>query len=191
MRKIHPIWAALAVVLVLASLALCFYGYRGGMLYAKTEGDPQETIDAFIRAMKVGDSKTAYELLSNYSSLGIENQPQTEDGRVLMDALRLSYRCELVGDCVQRGDSAEQLIRLTALDLNKLDEARAESVPAETASEEGEGEETPAVPLAQLLMEKGSSLYTTAEYAVTLRYADDQWRIVLDDALLKALAGGR
>jgi hypothetical protein len=101
-----------------------------------------------------------------------------------MDALRLSYRCELVGDCVQQGDSAEQIIRLTALDLNKLDEARA-------AAAEGEGAETPAVPLAQLLMDKGSSLYTTAEYAVTLRYADDQWRIVLDDALLKALAGGR
>jgi hypothetical protein len=184
MRKIHPIWAAVAALLVLASLALCFYGYRGGMLYMKTAGDPQETVNDFIRAMKVGDSRSAYALLSNYDSLGIENQPQTEDGRVLMDALRLSYRCELVGDCVQQGDSAEQIIRLTALDLNKLDEARA-------AAAEGEGAETPAVPLAQLLMDKGSSLYTTAEYAVTLRYADDQWRIVLDDALLKALAGGR
>ena len=197
MRKIHPVWAVITAVLVLASLALCYLGSTGRVLYARTPGDPQETVTAFFDALRADNTRQAYELLDHVETLGLENQPQTEEGRLLMDALKASYRYTLVGDCEQTNVTATQVVRLTALDLNKVAEARVQELPADSeiveVSEQPpeEPEPLPLLPVEQVLYERGAALYTTAEYTVTLRFTDGQWRIVLDEALLRALAGGR
>ena len=187
MRKIHPLWGALTALLFEATIALCFAGSVGGTLYVYTPSDPQETVTGFFDALKEGSTDDAYALLDNYESLGLENKPQTENGQLLMDALLKSYDYSLVGECRQSGVEAEQTVLLTALDLSKVAEGRVQALTGD--GEASDGEQKPALSVREVL-EENPDLKTTAEYTVKLRYTKGQWRIVLDDALMYALAGG-
>lgn len=175
MRRIHPFWGALAALVFDAALVLCLLGSVGAMLCVRTPGDPRETVTGFFEALKAGNTADAYALLENYASLGLENEPATEDGQLLLNALLESYEYTLVGECRKKGLRAEQTVLLTALDLNKV--------------EEGRGQDTK-IPVARVL-EEDPDIKTTAEYSVKLRYTDEGWRIELDEALVNALSGGR
>ncbi len=180
MRKIHPFWAALSALIAVGTLALCFIGTRYGVLFVRTSSDPRDAVTGFFDAMKAGDPEKAYAMLENYDSLGLENSLSAEDGQLLFEALLSSYDYSLIGDCSLKGITAEQRVRLTALDLNKVDERRVQDPSGEK----------PLLPVAAVL-EEGEDLTSSSEYTVTLRYSEGQWRIVLDDALRIALAGGR
>ena len=188
MRKIHPFWGALAALLFDITLVLCLVGFVGGVLYVRTPSDPRDAVTGFFDALKAGDTASAYALLENYESLGLENTPPTENGKLLLEALLGSYEYSLVGECRQSGVRAEQTVLLTSLDLNKVADGRVQKLP--DGSEPAPGEDTPLLPVSNVL-EENPDIKTTAEYQVELRYTNGQWRIVLDDALRNALAGGR
>lgn len=196
-KKASVFWMLLTVLLALAALALCYTGMQGGAVYARIDSDPQEAASRFFRALKAEQYASAYELLEGYSSLGLENDSASEEGALVLAALKESYEFRLVGDCRQgsfdplgrselKPGSAVQTVHIRSLDLNKLNAALVAS-PEEPEGDEGQEVQPPT--LAGLL-EDPSVFYTERELPVTLHFSDGQWRIVPDADLLSALLGG-
>ena len=173
MRKIQAFWGAAAGVLILVGLALCALGLGRGTLLVKAEMNPGRVVSAFFDELSAGDLDAAYERLSNYRSLGLENRPRTEDGKALLLALRRSYNCNLLVGSEQRGEEAVQNIELRFLDLDAL-EARINSGEAADLNE--------ALSAADELTAKG-------EFSVKLHFDGTAWRIELDQDLLNAIQG--
>lgn len=170
-----------------------------------TEDDPRDTVEAFLNAIRKGDYPAAYACLSEYESLGLEDEPEGEAARLLADALRGSYSFLLRGGAVVEGLDARQSVSLTALDLNAMTpdlEREAEAYLLMLSDE---------VPRSRLAYEDGHFLPSISGQAYlyvlrkTLEHRDDYlcthelelrlvlttegWRIVVDQPLLDALGG--
>ena len=118
--KINAFWAVLAIILAGAGLALCVVGFNFGMVYAKPEGNPQETVTAFFDSLIAEDYPAAYACLNNYSTLGLENTPESEESRILLEALKQSYGYALRGDAEISGMKAVQKVSVVALNLKAI-----------------------------------------------------------------------
>ena len=205
-KKVNPFWMALCVLLSLAILALCVYAGRGGTLYLKAEGDPQELVSYFFNAILAGEYSSAYACLSDYSGLGLENEPNTPSGRTLDEALRSSYAYTLPGESRVENLNATQTVELRYLDVKAVEseiasrvEGITERLVADRTSEEiydEEGrylgsftDEVYATALGEVL-ENAAEYYTTATLDLSLSYADGAWKIKTSPALFKALMGG-
>ena len=90
-RKTNAFWAALTVLIVIFSLALCFIGMNRNVLFARPAGNPQMAVTGFFNALKAGSYEEACQYIENYSSLGLENTPESEEGQLMFAALKKSY----------------------------------------------------------------------------------------------------
>lgn len=193
-RRINLFWGCLAALMLVCSLALCFYGAGHGLLFIQTEEKPEETVEAFFAALKQGDYPTAYKCLENYSGLGLENRPVDPQAAQLLTALKESYSFSLLGECRQDGAEAIQRVRVEALDLQAMQNALKTPVtptdPEESEGEqEQETEEVSALPAVEELLSHKQDYTDVGEYEVRLVYSRDGWRIHLDAPLLNALLG--
>ena len=183
--KINPFWGFLTLGLLLLTFVLCVLGAKRGVLVLKTDARPEDTADTFFESVVIGKYEQANACLENYSSLGLERSSDNAK----WNALLASYDYSLVGEAERRGDTALQTVRLRYLDLNALEKEL--STPLVTpAAEEGE-EAEPVYPKLQDLLAHPEEYYTTAELPLTLHYAEGQWLVYADEALLSALAGGK
>lgn len=205
-HKIKILWLLLAVAFAAAALALCLVGSRVGMLYARPDARPEAAAEAFMEAVCAGDFAAAEELLSNYSSLGLDTLPETELGRMVHGPLLESYSYAFAGNCNVDMLEARQPVRFTFLDLAALTQAAAEGVPAQLeaivdrqGSEEVYDEENNYLPevtelaykrALEALLENPEDFYSTRKFSLSLSYAGGSWQLIADEALLKALSGG-
>lgn len=183
--KINRFWGWCTLALVLLTFVLCVLGAKKGVLLVKTEARPEETAETFLESVVIGKYETANACLENYSSLGLERSSANPE----WNALLASYDYRLLGEPERKGDTAVQMVQLRYLDLNALEKEL--STPLVTPAEE-EGEEAePVYPKLQDLLAHPEEYYTTAELPLTLHYAEGQWLVYADEALLSALAGGK
>ncbi len=183
--KINRFWGWITVALVVLTIALCIIGANKGVLLVRSEARPEDTAETFFESVVIGKYEDANVCLENYSSLGLEKSSPNPE----WNALLASYDYALLGEAERRGDTAVQKVRLRYLDLNALEKDL--STPLVTpAAEEGE-EPQPIYPKLQDLLAHPEDYYATAELPVTLHYAEGQWLLHADDALLSALAGGK
>lgn len=204
--KVNAFWAVLAIILTALALVFCVVGSSFGTLYAKPSGDPQETVRIFFDAILAEDYPTAYECLSNYSGLGLELQPETEESRMLYDALKQSYGYTLRGTAVQEKLEARQMVAMMHLNLNAVKNDAADRVAdllAELAekrphSQLFDEEENVLSAVADEIyrtalteaLDTGTKYYTSSDIELTLEFVNGRWLIRADDALLSALSGG-
>ena len=178
-RKTNAFWAALTILIVLAALVLCFIGQNRGILFSRPSGNPQSAVTGFFNALKAGEYDTACGYLENYSSLGLERTPDTEEGQIMLSALKRSYDYSLSGNLVLLGTKASQKVLLRYLDLQALDEAALALTELDYSS------------ALQQVLANPDSCCTSDFYDVTITYTDGKWLMVLDNDLLTALQGGR
>ena len=204
--RVKPLPAVLAVVLAGTAAAVCAYGSQAGTLYAKAEGDPQAIVQTFFDTVCVGDYDTAYACLENYSSLGLENTPSSELGRLVYDALKKSYSYELQGGAEVDKLTAKQNVSFTYLDLRAMEtdvetetgSVLEQMVRSRKRSEIYDSDDNflPAVTdeayetAVKNVLANAADYYRTDDLTVTLDYIDRQWVINADGSLLGALAGG-
>ncbi|MBQ3374617.1 MAG: hypothetical protein IJG40_15945 [Oscillospiraceae bacterium] len=204
--KVNAFWAVLAIILTALALVLCITGSNFGTLYAKPGGDPGETVSTFLDAVLAEEYDTAYSCLSNYSSLGLELTPETEESRMLYDALKQSYGFTLRGTAEIDRLTARQTVALMHLNLKAVKNDAAERVeallqelaekrPHEQIFDEN-GKVLPAVSdevyrtaLAQAL-DTGNRYYTSSDIEIELEYVNGRWLIRAGESLLSALSGG-
>ena len=81
-------WAVLAVVFTGFGLLLSIIGYNAGALYSKPQGDPSETVTRFLRRAHCGGLPHGLLLPGDYTGLGLETAPSSENAALIYDALR-------------------------------------------------------------------------------------------------------
>ncbi|MBR1456913.1 MAG: hypothetical protein IJ594_07110 [Oscillospiraceae bacterium] len=203
---LRPAWAVLSALLCAAALLLCTLAVSAGTLVARPKGDPQDAVREFFDAVQAGDYEAANACLGNYATLGLENEPGGEAGRLLHEALRQSYSYSLIGQSTVNELSARQQLQLRYLDVASLESDtrdELENVIASLARSrdpkevyDADNNYLPAFAMeayAQALsgvLSHASDYYATAGIQLTLDYSGGRWRILPDESLLKALAGG-
>lgn len=179
MKKKSPFWICLSLLSILLIVVLCIIGDKKGILIAKPGGNPRETVEIFMNALKSGDYETAYDCLDEYSSLGLENEPESEEGKVLLSALKRSYDYSLNGECIQKELNAVQKVNFYRLDVVSVNEA---------VSHQTEMEYIDAL---NRTLENEDRYRVMDNLDVVLRFTDGKWKIVPDSTLMNAVQGGR
>ena len=199
-------WALAATLLCALALLLCTIAVSRGPLLAKPSGEPREAVSAFFDALQAGDYEAAYEHMDGYSSLGLENEPQTASGRLLYQALRQSYGYTLIGDSTVDGMNARQQMQFRYLDVPALEaDARTEleNVIVELSRDRAydqvyDADNNYLAAFAQeayaraleTVLSHAADYYATTGVQLSLRSVDGSWRVVPDQNLLKVLSGG-
>ena len=179
---------------------------------ARWPGDPKgldvNNTYQFIEfpTLQDGEYDAAYARLYGYSSLGLENEPETAPGQRLYAALRQSYSYTLIGESTVDGMSARQQMQFRYLDVAALEaDARTElenvigSLSRDRAYDQVFDENNNYLAAfareayAQALdtvLSHAEDYYATSGVQLTLRSVDGSWCIVPDESLLKVLSGG-
>lgn len=199
--------AVLAAGLASLALLLCVIGVNVGPIYAQPDGDPAETVTRFYDALIAGDYERAYSCLSDYTSLGLEKEPESESGAKTYAALKESYEYSLSGSPKIDGIRATQGVRFKYLDLDSTEASVQDAVQRnlEKAVRDNPVEEVydadknflPAVAdkayidALNAVLSHASSYYTAAVIYVELTFESGEWLIVTSPEMLNALMGGK
>ena len=204
--RINVGWAVLSVVLGSMAMLLCIVGMAAGTVYTKPDGDPAETVSLFYDSIKKQDYVAAYSCLSDYSSLGLEKSPESENAKRTYKALQESYDYTVMG--LPQTDRLESTVRVRFryLDIPSFDESVASRTndnlaafvkdnPISAVYDENdqylpEVTEKAYADALGFVLEKADTYYTTVELNVRLEYSDGKWLIVTDEAMLRSLMGG-
>ena len=205
-RKINVPWALVSVLLAGAALFACFYGSVHGAIIVKPSGDPQAVVTRFFDSIVAGDYREAYSHIDAYSTLGLENTPDSETGKIAYDALKQSYSYKLHEGCTVDGLSAKQQVVFQYLDLaaigndvqSKTEENLNSIVQSRKRSEvyDDNNNYLPAVTdeaysaAVASVLEHPEKYYATTAFEVELEFSDGSWHIIPSSAMLKALSGG-
>lgn len=205
-NKINMFWALLAILLSGGTMLMAVVGSSVGTIYANPSGDPRSSVTDFFDALVTGDYETAYSLMDDYSDLGLDEQPESEAGKLIYQALKQSYHYELIGECQVNMIEATQRVSMRYLDLAavtaELDELTAKKLKILVQTREhdqvydAEDNYLPEVTqeayiqaLEQALKD-ARSCYTTVEFDVPLKYTGGKWLVLTAPELLTALSGG-
>lgn len=199
-------WAILAVLLSGLALMTCVVGYSFGTLYTRPDGDPKETVEQFYSSLERGDYPAAYSCLSDYTGLGLENEPTDENGRLVYQALKDSYSHTVMGEATVNKLSAFVPVRFRYLnvkstelhieeEVNKIIEKFVEDNPRNKVYDAND-KYLPEVTdrayseAVAAVMKNVSDYYTTEQFHVELIYENGQWTIITSPDMLNAIIGG-
>ena len=182
-RKISGFWAGLTILLCAAAVVLCLTGYfiGGNPLVAEPGGDPEETVTRFFEALTTGSYENACSYLDGYTDLGLNREPDSEEGRIILNALKSSYKAENIGKPVKDGLTASQRVSFTYLDIDAVNEAALEL-------QSSTGDYMTAL---KQVVASAESCYRTEEMDITLNYGNGKWLIDSGEVLTGALLGGK
>lgn len=204
--RISGFWAVLSVLLAGLAMILCVVAVRFGTLLARPDGHPADPVSGFFTSLCAGDYPGAYSYLSDYESLGLENEPESEESRMLYNALRSSYEFSLRGDAVREGLHAEQKVSFRHLNLDavrkdasgRVNPLLKEIVESRTKSQvfdengdylESVTDEVFRKALTEALQDC-TKYYTSSELTVSVEYTDGRWVMSTSPELVSALLGG-
>ena len=196
----------LTVLLCTAGMLLAVAGCFGGTVIAKPTGDPHDAVTVFFDSLIAGDYTAAYDRVRDYTSLGLENEPSTESGKMVYAALHASYGYELTGSVRTDKLDAAQDVSFTYLSLPALEAAVAEEtqvqlkhlvqqLPSSEVYDDNnnylpEITERAYLQALEKILENAADYYTTEEISLALNYTDGRWQLIMNTSLLKALNGG-
>ena len=196
----------ITVLLCAAGMLLAVAGCFGGTVIAKPTGEPQDAVTGFFDSLIAGNYTAAYDRVRDYTSLGLENEPSTESGKMAYAALHASYGYELIGSAEVDKLYAAQKVSFTYLSLPALEAAVADEtqtqlkhlvqqLPSSEVYDQNnnylpEVTECAYLQALELVLEHAVDYYTTEEISLALNYTDGKWQLIMNNSLLKALNGG-
>ena len=200
-------WLILAVLFAGMAGFACFFAMMYGSIYNRPDADPVETVTRFFDSVQARNYPEAYACLSDYASLGLENEPESAEAKAMYDALRGSYSYTLSGGSTVTGLEASQRVVLRALLNLRMTENAVqqqvngileEMVTAMPASEVYDGNGgyltsfTDAIYREALnrALQNTDALCSDTQLLIQLKYMDGTWKIVTDRSLMTALIGG-
>ena len=204
--RLRFIWLFLSILVSAAAMLLSILGMHFGTVYAKPSGDPAENARLFADALCSGNFDSAYDLLRDYSDLGLEAEPQTKAAQLAAQALHQSFSYELIGECRIDKLEAKQPIRFTYLDLTALESAIVvetpnqlkrvvEKLPMNQVYDQNKNylpqvTEQAYINAVSEVLKNAESYYRSIDFELALSYSDGKWQVLASPALLKALNGG-
>ena len=204
--RINVFWAVLGTVISGFAMLLCIVGSTSGTVYTKADGDPAETVQLFYDSIKKQDYVAAYSCLSDYSTLGLEKLPQTENAKLAYEALRQSYDYSIMGKPQIDRPEATVRVRFQYLDMTSFEDSVASRTndnlaafvkenPISAVYDENdqylpEVTEKAYADALEFILNKADTYYSSTELSIKLEYVDGKWLIITDDAMLRPLMGG-
>ena len=204
--RINVFWAVLGTVISGFAMLLCIVGSTSGTVYTKADGDPAETVQLFYDSIKKQDYVAAYSCLSDYSTLGLEKLPQTENAKLAYEALRQSYDYSIMGKPQIDRLEATVRVRFQYLDMTSFEDSVASRTndnlaafvkenPISAVYDENdqylpEVTEKAYADALKFILNKADTYYSSTELSIKLEYVDGKWLIITDDAMLRPLMGG-
>ena len=203
--RFRMLYGVLAITLTAIALTVCFPAVNGKSVVTADKDGARETVEQFFFVLKKGDYDAAEERLSERTELdGQMGSEQTVHARVL-EALRESWNCRLLGDCVTEKTSAWQEIQLQVLDFSRMEqdlqrECREKLLELTRTMDRSQifdeaGDYRPeAAEIAydaalSELLDHPEDYYSSAGVRVQLRLTQDGWKIVPTKDLMDALSG--
>ena len=199
-------WLILAVLFAGMAGFACFFAMMYGSIYNQPDADPVETVTGFFDSLQVRNYPEAYACLSDYASLGLENEPESAEARAVYDALRSSYSYTLSGSSSVTGLEASQRVVLRALNLRMTENAvqqRVNGILEEMVATMPESEVydgnggyltsfTDAIYTEALnqALQDTDAICSDTQLLIHLKYLGGTWKIVTDRNLMTALIGG-
>jgi len=199
-------WLILAVLFAGMAGFACFFAAMYGSIYNRPDADPAETVTRFFDSVRARNYPEAYACLSDYASLGLEQEPESADARAIYEALRNSYSYTLSGTSSVTGLEASQRVVLHALNLKMTESAvqqRVNGILEELVASMPENEVydgnggyltsfTDAIYTEALnqALQNADTLCSDTQLLIQLKYMDGTWKIVTDRDLMTALIGG-
>ena len=203
----------LAVILMLIGLGLAGVTVYLGITNRNSEpvlltppDEPRGKVVAMMDAVCANDYKTATGFIYGTPDLGISREAADPVGVMIWEAFESSVSYELVGECYPTEQGLAQNVVLTCLDITSITDslrtrsqqlleqrvAEAEDV-SEIYNENNEYREDFVMAVlydAAKDAVREDARTMTVELTVNLRYQDDNWWIIADEALLDAISGG-
>ena len=204
--KFRLFWLILAVLFAGMAGVACFYAAMYGSIYNRPDADPAETVTRFFESIRARNYPEAYACLSDYASLGLEQEPESAEARAMYDALRNSYSYTLSGSSSVTGLEASQRVVLRALNLRMTENAvqqRVNGILEELVTTMPESEiydgnggyltsftDTIYKEALNQALQNTDTLCSDTQLLIQLKYMDGTWKIVTDRNLMTALIGG-
>ena len=204
--RLRLFWLILAVLFAGLAGFACFYAGLYGSIWNRPDADPAETVTRFFESVRSRNYPEAYACLSDYASLGLENEPETAEARQVYDAMRNSLGYTLSGTSAVNGLEASQRVVLHALNLRRTENAvqqqvngileeMVQTLPADEIYDGNGGyltSFTDAIYVEALnrALQNADALSDDTTLEIRLQYQDGMWKIITDRSLMSALIGG-
>jgi hypothetical protein len=204
--RIRFFWMLLAVIISAVTMLVSIVGLHFGTVYAKPSGDPQQTAVEFMDSICNGDYASSYELLRDYSDLGLSKVPETKAAQLAYEALHKSFSYELSGELRVEKLDAVQPVSFRYLDLTAIESAVVEETPKQlklivekrpmnqiydsNRNYLPEVTEEAYLNAVSAVLKNADSYCKEIQIQLSLSYSDGKWQVLASPALLRALNGG-
>lgn len=204
--RIRFFWILLAIIISAVTMLVSIVGLHFGTVYAKPSGDPQQTAVEFMDSICNGDYASSYELLRDYSDLGLAKVPETKAAQLAYEALHKSFSYELSGELSVEKLDAVQPVSFRYLDLTAIESAIVEETPKQlelivekrpmnqiydsNRNYLPEVTEEAYLNAVSAVLKNADSYCKEIQIQLSLSYSDGKWQVLASPALLRALNGG-
>lgn len=168
---------------------------------------PDIALAEFMDALCGGDYQTADSYLANYESLNLGGGAENEASQKLFDYLRSSYAYKLPGECSVKGDRACGQVEFTYFNLDEASKGlnelavkhlgifitKAQSnddIYDENGGYRKSAADTALNGAVDEILEAADRFCVTESISLELIYTGGQWKIMINDELVRCLLGG-
>lgn len=200
------LFAVLGVILMLGTAVLSLSSLnRAPQLLTPPEAALAQS-EAVMAAVAQGDYTSAGNLMYGQPSLGVDREPADAVGVLIWDAFVDSFTYEFTGDCYATDSGLARNVTVTTLDISSVTanlKARSEALLEQRVAEAEDVTEIydqnnnyreefvmqVLYDAAQQALQEDAA-YLTQELTVSLVYQQEQWWVMPEQALLRAISGG-
>lgn len=211
MKLVRKIIGALLILAALAAAGggvwICAYALRAEPYIEGGETDAAAALDSFLACLERQDFDGAYDLLCDYSSLGLESPPEDALARMYWDAQLACWDFAALEGGEMQGTYMDRRVTVRCLDLDAIAAdvgVRVQALLAEKVADarlrsevyDENGAYREDVAYDALYAATADVLSDTSKYAYTqecplrLRYIGGRWLVETSPAFLSALTGG-
>ena len=196
----------LGISTAVVGIGLSFHFQNAKPILLKRSPGIQERVVTMMDAVCAGDYTTAGQQMYGTPSFGPNRDAAEEVSKLYWAAFSESMSYELIGDCYAEGDRVAQKVRITCLDFDSLTEnlrtrfqtrleqrvTNAQDVSELYDDKNNYREDMVMELLLQAAEEclREDTKMVTVEVTIRLTYDQDQWWIIPQEELLKAITGG-
>lgn len=205
-KVISALFALVGAAVAAFAVYLSFEYMNASPVLLGTADAAKSSVVQVFDTVCAGEYDAAGAMMYGKPVLGVDREASDEVGALVWDAFVQSLSYELVGDCYATDSGVAQNVRFSCLEIGSVTEnlrqrsqdllaqrvADAQDV-SEIYNENNEYREELVMEVLYIAAEQAlqeDAKTTSAEFTVNLIYHEGQWRVVPEDAMLRAISGG-
>ena len=205
-RFFSGLFGLVGICVALSALWLSTYGMEAVPAIIETPEAALEQVESMMDSFCAGDYGAAGSYLYGRPDLGADREAAEEVGGLIWEAFQESMTYELVGECYATSNGLAQNIRVTTLDISAVtgyleEHARVNIETRALAAEDydavfDENDEYRPEFIQEVLREttlqalEETDARVTTEVTLNLVWNEEQWWVISNEMLLKAVSGG-